>query len=35
MVSSTMVLDDNKARVLFRTRCLPRLVHGLQSLVIQ
>jgi hypothetical protein len=35
MVSSTMVLDDNKARVFFRARSLPRLVHGLQSLVIQ
>jgi hypothetical protein len=35
MVSTTMVLGNNKARVLFRARSLPRLVHGLQSLVIQ
>jgi hypothetical protein len=30
-----MVLGDNKARLFFRGRSLPRLVHGLQSLVIQ
>jgi hypothetical protein len=35
MVSSTMVLGDNKARLFSRARSLPRLVHGLQSLVIQ
>jgi hypothetical protein len=35
MVSFTMVLDDNKARLLFRARCLPRLIQCLQSLVIQ
>jgi len=35
MVSTTMVLGNNKARVLFRARSLPQLVHGLQSLVIQ
>jgi hypothetical protein len=34
MVSSTMVLDDNKARLFFSARSLPRLVQCLQSLVI-
>jgi hypothetical protein len=35
MVSFTMVLGDNKARLISRARYLPRLIHCLQSLVIQ
>jgi hypothetical protein len=35
MVSSTMVLDDNKARLISRARYLPRPFQCLQSLVNQ
>jgi hypothetical protein len=35
MVSPMMELGDKKARLFFHARCLPRLVQGLQSLVIQ
>jgi hypothetical protein len=35
MVSFTMVLSDNKARLFFRARCLPRPIQCLQSLVTQ
>jgi hypothetical protein len=35
MVSSTMVLDDNKARLQFRARYLPRPIQCLQALVTQ
>jgi len=35
MVSSTMVLGDNKARLFFRARSLPRPIQRLQLLVNQ
>jgi hypothetical protein len=35
MVSFTMVLSDNKARLFFRARLLPRPIWCLQTLVTQ